>query len=91
MSVCRTNENLFLFGFRYLNMSWNPLNWAAKILLMLAPPDVLINRSSGKPYSLLRILITRLEKLSYQINVRHAAARSFRISAAQVESRDQPD
>ena len=90
--VCLSiDENLFLFGLRSLNMSRNPRNRAAKILLMLAPPDVLINRCSGKPHSLLRVLKMRIEKFNYQINIRNDAARNFRISLAQAESPDRPD
>ena len=80
LSVDRTSENLLIYGLRYLNMSWTPLNWLAKILLMIAPPDVLIKRSNGRHLSLFRIVIARIEKLIYQISIRNTSLRRFRDS-----------
>ena len=90
LSINRTDENIFLFGLRCLNMSWDPLNWIAKIFLMLAPPDVLIDRTSGKTLSLSRVVKMRLEKLSYQISIRNAASQRFRVVGVKAESHDRP-
>ena len=84
LSVDRTSENLLIYGLRYLNMSWTPLNWLAKMLLMIAPPDVLIKRSNGKPLSFFRIVIARIEKLIYQVSIRNTSLRHFRNSRDQL-------
>ena len=57
---------------------------------MLAPPDVLIDRTSGKTLSLSRVVKMRLEKLSYQISIRNAASQRFRVVGVKAESHDRP-
>ena len=91
LSCLKADENLIFYGLRNLNLSLAPHNLLAKILLMLAPPDVLISSASGKHLSIPQIAIKRFEKLIYQIRTRNSASSRCRNAGIQVESLDPPD
>ena len=67
LTVCREDESLMAFGLRHLRLSYSPVNWLVKLLLMLLPPDVLFHPSSGKPLPLHQVLVRRLRKLNHQM------------------------
>lgn len=70
LTVCRADETLMAFGLRHLRLSYSPVNWLVKLLLMLLPPDVLFHPSSGAPLPLLQVVMQRLRKLNHQIKTR---------------------
>lgn len=74
MTACRTDESLVNFGLRHLRLSYSPINWLVKLLLMLAPPDVLFHPSTGSPLALPQVVVGRIRKLSHQVGIRGNAA-----------------
>ena len=69
LTACRTDESLLNFGLRHLRLSYSPINWLVKLLLMLAPPDVLFHPSTGSPLSLPQVAVRRIRKLSQQVMI----------------------
>ncbi|WP_186523615.1 nucleotidyltransferase family protein [Synechococcus sp. SYN20] len=77
LMACRTDESLLNFGLRHLRLSYSPINWLVKLLLMLAPPDVLFHPSTGSPLSLPQVAVRRIRKLSQQVMIWGNASQRF--------------
>ena len=89
LAACLTDESLLSFGLRHLRISYSPINWLVKLLLMLAPPDVLFHPSTGSQLSLPQVVARRIRKLSHQVKIRGNAAQRLHRSALSGSPLDQ--